>query len=434
MQKPGQQYVPTAEADAGAGKILIWKEGITGDVLIWNVPTEAVTQGLAQGRKVTTTKLLAGKTAVSNQPPSPGEPCRWRRQRVASEYCCYPAAAPGCAAGRWSPLGGCRSEFLDSGGNWKLLDTDPASWNAPGEDDLLILQACLKKDKKQTHKEDCSTLQGSHRRASWTWSQELCVNRLVEDEYCGTQSRQRDVQAAASGSRLQLLGEMFQVGIRCIAKELEEIVVEAVRVGSIDDYIRDGQDFKEQPCTLTLIGTWRDEGKIDLLESNSATMGPQVCLILTFCIIPAPSRPSVSMTTTRWTGSIAAHTPTVQDSCVGEVLNTSRPRKKVWFRVWDLPSPVFPKIETTFRSSLGLQASLLTNSSSSFTWGWTQHQPCWQGNATLTCFQKAGMQQLTCISSLSSTKRKLQTFSTSALRVSICDMPALVSSAALAGG
>lgn len=76
MQKPGQQYVPTAEADAGAGKILIWKEGITGDVLIWNVPTEAVTQGLAQGRKVTTTKLLAGKTAVSNQPPSPGEPCR----------------------------------------------------------------------------------------------------------------------------------------------------------------------------------------------------------------------------------------------------------------------------------------------------------------------------------------------------------------------
>lgn len=81
------------------------------------------------------------------------------------------------------------------------------------------------------------------------------MNRLVEDEYCGTQSRQRDVQAAASGSRLQLLGEMFQVGIRCIAKELEEIVVEAVRVGSIDDYIRDGQDFKEQPCTLTLIGT-----------------------------------------------------------------------------------------------------------------------------------------------------------------------------------
>lgn len=103
-------------------------------------------------------------------------------------------------------------------------------------------------------------------------------------------------------------------------------------------------------------------------------MCPHVYLILTFCIIPAPSRPSVSMTTTRWTGSIAAHTPTVQDSCVGEVLNTSRPRKKVWFRVWDLPSPVFPKMETTLSSSLGLQPNLLTNSSSSFTWGLRQHQ------------------------------------------------------------
>lgn len=45
------------------------------------------------------------------------------------------------------------------------------------------------------------------------------------------------------------------------------------------------------------------------------------------------------MTTTLCTGSIAAHTPTVQDSWVGDVLNTSRPRKNVWFRVWDLPFP-----------------------------------------------------------------------------------------------
>lgn len=163
-------------------------------------------------------------------------------------------------------------------------------------------------------------------------------------------------------------------------------------------------------------------------------MCPHVYLILTFRIIPAPSRPSVSMTTTRWTGSIAAHTPTVQDSCVGEVLNTSRPRKKVWFRVWDLPSPVFPKMETTLSSSLGLQPSLITNSSSSFTWGLRQHQPFWHGNATRTRYQKAGIQQFTCISSLSSTKRKLQTFSSSALRVSICDISALLSSAALAGG
>lgn len=60
MQKPGQWYVPTAEADAGAGKVFIWEEGITGDVLIWNVTTEALTQGLVQGIEVSTTTLLPG--------------------------------------------------------------------------------------------------------------------------------------------------------------------------------------------------------------------------------------------------------------------------------------------------------------------------------------------------------------------------------------
>lgn len=48
---------------------------------------------------------------------------------------------------------------------------------------------------------------------------------------------------------------MFQVRVRCIAKELEEIVMETVRVGSIDYHVRDGQDFKEKPRTLTLIGS-----------------------------------------------------------------------------------------------------------------------------------------------------------------------------------
>lgn len=77
----------------------------------------------------------------------------------------------------------------------------------------------------------------------------------MEDDYCGTEGGQWDIQTAASGSRLQLLGEMFQVRIRCIAKELEEVVMETVRVGSIDYHIRDGQDFKEQPRPLTLIGS-----------------------------------------------------------------------------------------------------------------------------------------------------------------------------------
>lgn len=89
--------------------------------------------------------------------------------------------------------------------------------------------------------------------------------------------------------------------------------------------------------------------------------------------LPAPSSPSVSMTTTRCTGSIAAHTPTVQDSWVGDVVNTSLPRKNVWFRVWDLPSPVFPKMHTTLRSSSVAQPSLLTKSPSSFTWKSSQN-------------------------------------------------------------
>lgn len=84
-QKPGQRYVPTAEADAGAGKVLIWEEGITGDVIFWNVTTEALTQSLVQGIEVSTEKLLPGKTSSSNQASLPGEPCRWRRQRVVSE-------------------------------------------------------------------------------------------------------------------------------------------------------------------------------------------------------------------------------------------------------------------------------------------------------------------------------------------------------------
>lgn len=58
MHKQGQRHVPTAEADAGAGKVLIWEEGITADVLIWNVTTEALTQGLVQETdKVSTTTL-----------------------------------------------------------------------------------------------------------------------------------------------------------------------------------------------------------------------------------------------------------------------------------------------------------------------------------------------------------------------------------------
>lgn len=48
---------------------------------------------------------------------------------------------------------------------------------------------------------------------------------------------------------------MFQVGIRRITEELEQIVMETVCMGSVDDHIGDSQDFEEQPGSLTLIGS-----------------------------------------------------------------------------------------------------------------------------------------------------------------------------------
>lgn len=42
----GERHIPTAEADAGAGKVLVREEGVTGHVLIWNVSTEPLAQGL----------------------------------------------------------------------------------------------------------------------------------------------------------------------------------------------------------------------------------------------------------------------------------------------------------------------------------------------------------------------------------------------------
>lgn len=75
----------------------------------------------------------------------------------------------------------------------------------------------------------------------------------MEDDHSGAQRGQRDVQTTAGGRRLQLPGEMFQVGVGRITEELEEVVVETVGMGSVDDHIADGQDFEEQACSLTLI-------------------------------------------------------------------------------------------------------------------------------------------------------------------------------------
>lgn len=86
-------------------------------------------------------------------------------------------------------------------------------------------------------------------------------------------------------------------------------------------------------------------------------------LLRWFELLDVLSSPSVS-TTNRWFfTSYAAQMPTVHEVWDAEVENTSWPLKNVWFRVYDLPSPVLPKMETTFKVSLSGQASFLPNSS-----------------------------------------------------------------------
>ncbi|TNN31030.1 hypothetical protein EYF80_058817 [Liparis tanakae] len=74
-----------------------------------------------------------------------------------------------------------------------------------------------------------------------------------DDDHGGAQGGQRDVEAAAAGGRLQLPGEMFQVGVRRVAEELEEVVVEAVGVRPVDHHVADGEHLEEQACPLTLV-------------------------------------------------------------------------------------------------------------------------------------------------------------------------------------
>ena len=81
------------------------------------------------------------------------------------------------------------------------------------------------------------------------------MNSLVEDDDSGAQGGQRDVQPTAGRGGLQLPGEVLQVGVRSVAKELEEVVMETVGVGTVDDQVGDGQDFEEQAGTLALVAS-----------------------------------------------------------------------------------------------------------------------------------------------------------------------------------
>lgn len=55
---------------------------------------------------------------------------------------------------------------------------------------------------------------------------------------------------------------MFEVSIRGVAQELEQVVVKTVGVGSVDDHVGNGQDFEEQTCSLTLIDTWLEKKSV----------------------------------------------------------------------------------------------------------------------------------------------------------------------------
>lgn len=64
---------------------------------------------------------------------------------------------------------------------------------------------------------------------------------FMEDDHCRAQGGQRDIQAAAGRCGLQFLGEMLQVGVRGITEEFEEVVVQTVSVGAVNDEVGDGE-------------------------------------------------------------------------------------------------------------------------------------------------------------------------------------------------
>ena len=77
----------------------------------------------------------------------------------------------------------------------------------------------------------------------------------MEDDHRRAQRGQRDIQATAGRRGLQLLGEMLQVSIRGIPEELEQVIVEAVGVGAVNDEVGDGEHLEQEAGSLALFGT-----------------------------------------------------------------------------------------------------------------------------------------------------------------------------------
>lgn len=77
----------------------------------------------------------------------------------------------------------------------------------------------------------------------------------MEDDHSGAQGGQWDIQATAGCCGLQFLSEMLQVGLRGVPEEFEEVVVETVSMGAVDDEVRDGEHLEQETGSLALFGT-----------------------------------------------------------------------------------------------------------------------------------------------------------------------------------
>lgn len=77
----------------------------------------------------------------------------------------------------------------------------------------------------------------------------------MEDDHSRAQGGQWDIQATACRRGLQFLGEMLQVSIRCVPEELEEVIVETIGVGAVNDEVGDGEHLEQETGPLALFGT-----------------------------------------------------------------------------------------------------------------------------------------------------------------------------------
>ena len=78
------------------------------------------------------------------------------------------------------------------------------------------------------------------------------VLRLVKND--AARSERRDgVQLQFERGRLELLGEVLEVGNRGVRQELEQVVVESLGACPVHDHVRDGEHFEQQAETLVLV-------------------------------------------------------------------------------------------------------------------------------------------------------------------------------------